>query len=104
MIAGYAGEVVTRRRAPFTFAPDRGTSKSILGRVSRTLHFTGSLAFEVAVRQNGDGAYGKLEYSRPHGAHWRSTVTVIGLGGQRGDFLGQYARNSHVALSLRYSY
>src|SRR5260370_16689024 len=36
-VGGYAGEVVTARRAVLSFAPDRGTSRSIVGRASYTI-------------------------------------------------------------------
>ena len=50
------------------------------------------------------GVYGKVEYSQARGQHWRATITVAGIGGHSDDFLGQYRRNSHVALLLRYSF
>ena len=104
LVGGYAGEVVTRRRAPLTFAPDRGLTRSLVGRASLTIDPARSLAFEGAVRQNGDGAYAKVEYSEARGAHWRATVTGTLIRGDPSDFLGQYRRNSHVALALRYSF
>jgi hypothetical protein len=103
-VGGYAGEVVTRRRSAATFAPDRGTSRAILGRVSRTIDVNRSVAFEAAVRQNGRGAYGKAEYSQARGQHWRFTATAVALGGASDDFFGQYRRNSHLLLSTRYSF
>ena len=36
-VGGYAGEVVTRERSLLSFAPDRGMSRSIVGRASYTL-------------------------------------------------------------------
>jgi hypothetical protein len=103
-VGGYAGEVVAHRRSALVFAPDRGASRSILGRVQRTVGSTGSIAVEGGVRQNGDGVYGKAEFWRTYGQHWRTTITAVGLGGQSGDFFGQYRRNSHLVLALRYSY
>jgi len=104
LVGGYAGEVVTARRAPLTFAPDRGTTRSLVGRASYTIDPNRSLAFEGAVRQNGDGAYGKAEYSQARGQHWRATVTARLIRGDADDFLGQYRRDSHVVLSVRYSF
>jgi hypothetical protein len=104
LVGGYAGEAVTRRRAPLTFAPDRGLTRSLVGRASLTIDPARSLAFEGAVRQNGDGAYAKVEFSQTRGAHWRATVTGTLIRGDPSDFLGQYRRNSHVALALRYSF
>ena len=54
--------------------------------------------------QNRDGMYVKAEYSQARGDHWRTTIAMAYLGGQADDFLGQYRRNSHVVLSLRYSF
>jgi hypothetical protein len=104
IVAGYAGEVVTAQRSTLTFAPDRGMSRSIVARASYTIDPVRSLAFETAIRQNGAGAYGKVEYSQARGAHWRATVTAVGIGGESDDFLGQYHRNSHVTAALRYSF
>jgi hypothetical protein len=103
-VGGYAGEVVTERRALFTFAPDRGLTRSIVGRASYTIDANRSAAIETAVRQNGQGAYVKAEYSQARGQHWRATATGALIRGDEGDFLGQYRLNSHVTISLRYSF
>jgi hypothetical protein len=104
LVGGYAGEVVTRRRAPLTFAPDRGIARSLVARASYTIDPNRSLAFEGAVRQTGGGAYMKAEYSQAHGQHWRATIAGTLIRGAPDDFLGQYRRNSHLALALRYSF
>ena len=104
IVAGYAGEAITARRATVSFAPDRGMTRSIVARASYTIDPVRSLAFETAVRQNGAGVYARVEYSQARGSHWRTTVTAAGIGGQSDDFLGQYRRNSHAALALRYSF
>ncbi len=104
IVAGYAGEAITARRSTLTFAPDRGMTRAIVARASYTIDPVRSLAFETAVRQNGGGVYSKVEYSQARGQHWRATVTGVGIGGHSDDFLGQYHRNSHVALALRYSF
>ncbi len=103
-LGGYAGEVSTRERAPISFAPDRGLSRSIVGRASYTIDPNRRAEFETAVRQNGDAVYAKAEYSQARGQHWRATVTAVVLTGERDDFIGQYRRNSHVRLTIRYSY
>ena len=103
-VGGYAGEVVTEQRARFTFAPDRGLTRSIVGRAAYTIDANRSTAVETAIRQNGHGAYVKGEYSQARGQHWRATATATLIRGQADDFLGQYRRNSHVTLSLRYSF
>jgi hypothetical protein len=104
LIGGYAGEVVTESRQSLAFAPDRGTSKTILGRASYTIDVNRSAAVEAAVRQNGDGLYVKGEYSQARGQHWRATVTGAIIRGDADDFLGQYRQNSHAGLALRYSF
>jgi hypothetical protein len=104
LIGGYAGEVVTERRAPLTFAPDRGVTRSLLGRASYTIDANRSVAFETAVRQNAAGAYAKAEYSQAYGQHWRATAAGALIRGEPEDFLGQYRRNSHLSLTLRYSF
>ena len=104
LVGGYAGEAVTRSRALLTFAPDRGTARSFIGRASYTIDPNRSAALEAAVRQDGRGVYVKGEFSRAAGQHWRTTVTGALIRGEPDDFLGQYRRNSHVAMSLRYSF
>jgi len=104
IVGGYAGEAVTARRATLTFAPDRGMTRSIVGRASYTIDPIRSVAFETAVRQTGDGFYAKAEYSQARGQHWRATVMSVVIGGQPDDFLGQYSHNSHVEATLRYSF
>lgn len=103
-VGGYAGQHVTQNRALLTFAPDRGLTEAIVGRASYTLDVNRSVAFEAAVRQNGDGEYLKGEYSHARGAHWRATVSGALIFGEPDDFIGQYNRNSHLTLALRYSF
>lgn len=103
-VGGYAGEAVTRRRGQPDFAPDRGLAKTFLGRTSYNLDANRSVAFEAAVRQNGAGMYGKLEYTQAFGAHVRATAAATVVRGREGDFLGQYRRNSNFQLILRYSF
>jgi hypothetical protein len=103
-IGGYAGEAVTRKRSPLDFAPDRGLTRTFLGRAGYNLNSNSSIAFEGAVRQNGAGMFGRLEYSQAFGAHWRATGSFTLLAGQDDDFLGQYHRNSHFQFALRYSF
>ncbi len=103
-VGGYAGEWMTRRRSPVEFAPDRGLTRAFLGRAAYTIDANRSVAFEGAVRRNGDGVWLKLEYSQLLGAHWRATASVTLVRGAPGDFLGQYRRNSHAVLALRYNF
>jgi len=106
IVVGYTGEVVTARRALVVtgFAPDQGLARSFVGRASYTIDSNRSVSFESAVHQNGRGVYAKAEYSQARGQHWRATATGVFLGGDQNDFLGQYHRNSYLALGLRYSF
>ena len=104
-VGGYAGEVITNHGSrAATFAPDRGLTKTFLGRAGYTIDTNRSLAFESAVRENGDGLWLKGEYSQAVGQHWRATLNLTLVRGDVGDFLGQYRRNSHALLILRYSF
>lgn len=104
LVGGYAGEKVTRARMPVDFAPDRGLSRAFLGRAGYTIDVNRSIAFEAAVRQNGKGIWLKSEYSQAFGQHWRATFAFTVIRGAAEDFLGQYRRNSHGILTLRYSF
>jgi hypothetical protein len=104
LVGGYAGEVVSERRSVVTFAPDRGTARSIVGRASYTIDPNRTAAIEGALRQNGRGAYLKGEFSQARGQHWRVTIAGALIRGAPDDFLGQFRRNSHGLLSLRYSF
>jgi len=104
IVGGYAGEVLTARRSALTFSPDRGMTRSLVARAAYTIDTTKSVAFEAAVRQNGDGMYSRIEISQARSAHWRATIVAAILAGHANDFLGQYHRNSHATASLRYSF
>lgn len=103
-VGGYAGETVTRRRSLLAFAPDRGLSRAIVARAAYTIDPNRSVEFEGAARQDGQGVYLKAEYSQARGQHWRTTFSGVVLGGGADDFLGQYRRNSHIRLLVRYSF
>lgn len=104
-VGGYAGEVITDRGSrSIGFAPDRGLTRTVLGRAGYTIDANRSIAFEAAVRQNGDGTWLKFEYSHAIGQHWRLTGNLTVIRGEPGDFLGQYHRNSHTILIVRYSF
>jgi hypothetical protein len=104
LVAGYAGEVVTARRSQIDFAPDRGLTRAFLGRAGYTIDATSDVSFEAAVRQTLDGVWIKGQYSEAFGAHWRATIAGAGIGGRERDFIGQYRRNSHILLTVRYSF
>jgi hypothetical protein len=101
---GYAGDHVTNAQNQFAFAPDRGIAKSIIGRVAYTVDPRRTFAVEGAVRQTGDGYFGKAEYSQAFGQHWRLTLAGVGIGGEPDDFLGQYQNNSNASVGMRLSF
>jgi hypothetical protein len=106
-VGGYAGEAITRRGSRIeTFAPDRGFTKTVLGRAGYTIDANRSVAMETAVRQDGDGLWVKGEYSQAFGQHWRVTLNLTLIRGESemDDFLGHYRRNSHALLIVRYSF
>ncbi len=101
---GYAGEVVVIRRTLADFAPDRGLTRTVLGRAGLTIDTNRSLAVEGALRQNGDGSWLKFEYSQAAGQHLRVTAALTWIRGEPTDFFGQYNRDSHARLAVRYSF
>jgi len=103
-IGGYAGEFVTRRGGEVSFAPDRGLTKSVLGRASYTIDPNRSVSFDGAVRQNGHGLWLEGEYSQAMGQHFRATVAGNLIRGEDDDFFGHFRRNSHISLTLRCSF
>ena len=103
-VGGYSGEAVTTRRNPSGFAPDRGLADAFLGRASYTIGPRRSIAFEAAIRQTGDGAWLKTEYTHTFGRNWRALAGFTLIRGIPTDFLGQYRRNSHGLFALRYSF
>jgi hypothetical protein len=104
LVVGYAGEAITRSRSAVAFAPDRGLSRTLVARAAYTVDSNRSLAVEGAVRQDGGGVYVKAEYSQLWRQRWRTTVAGVAIGGDAEDFLGQYRRNSHATITLRYSF
>jgi hypothetical protein len=104
LVGGYAGEIVTEARRPLGFAPDRGLTRAFVGRAGYTIDARRSLSFEAALRQTGDGAWVRFEYSHLLGQHWRATAAAALVRGSTDDFLGQYRRNSHATLTIRYSF
>jgi hypothetical protein len=104
LVGGYAGEALTERRSLLEFSPDRGFTKAFLGRAGYTIDANRSLAVELAARQNGAGSWARFEYSQALGQHWRATGGFTWIRGRADDFLGQYRRNSHFTLVLRYSF
>ena len=104
LVGGYAGEIITRQRTTFDFAPDRGLTRAFLGRAGYTMSPTSDVSFEVAVRQNFDGVWMKGQYSKAIDGHWRATAAGVAVAGDERDFIGQYRRNSHLQLTARYSF
>ena len=97
-------QAVTRQRAELTFSPQRGFARSFVARAGYTIDTNRSVALETVVRQDGEGVWVKLEYTQAFGQHWRATAGGALIRGSQTDFLGQYRRNSHLILALRYSF
>jgi hypothetical protein len=76
----------------------------VLGRAGYTIDANRSIAFEAAVRDNADGLWTKIEYSQAFGQHWRLTAGFTLIRGDTADFLGQYRRNSHGLVAMKYSF
>jgi hypothetical protein len=104
-IGGYGGEAITERGLQTEdFDPDRGMTRTILARAGYTIDANRSIAFETAVRENFDGFWSKTEYSHAFGQHWRLTTGFTLIRGKTSDFLGQFRRNSHGLIAVRYSF
>ncbi len=104
LVGGYAGETVRVRRTTADFAPDRGLSRAFVGRAAYTIDTRRSVSAEAALRQDLSSLWLTGEYSQAFGAHWRATLRGTLIRGEPDDFIGQYRRNSHLRLTLRYSY
>ncbi len=104
LVAGYAGQVTTDHRSTIGFNPQRGFTRAVVAHAGYTIDVNRSVAFEGVVRQNGQGVYLKAEFSQAFGQHLRSTAGFALIRGDATDFLGQYRRNSHLILRLRYSF
>jgi hypothetical protein len=75
-----------------------------VGRAGYTIDTNRGLSVEAVVRQNGHGMYLKPEYTQAFGQNWRISAGIVAILGEKSDFLGQYRRNSHGILTLRYSF
>ncbi len=104
VVSGYAGEYVTAKRTQLDFAPDRGLAKAFLSRASLAIDTEKSISWEAAIRQNGDGMWLKSEYVQTLSQHWQGRASFTLIRGGASDFMGQYRRNSHAILALRYSF
>jgi len=104
LVGGYAGEKVTAARRRLDFSPERGLARAVLAHAGYTIDTNRSLALEAALRDNGDGLWARFSYSHALGSHWRATAAFTLIRGATDDFFGQYRRNSHAALTLRYSF
>jgi hypothetical protein len=101
---GYAGQAITEHGTALSYSPIRGSTRAFVARAGYTLDVNRSVALETVIRQNGQGAYVKPEYTQAFGQHWRLTAGFVWIRGSDSDFLGQYHRNSHGILTLRYSF
>jgi hypothetical protein len=103
-IGGYAGQVITAHGSSANFSPIRGSTRAFVARAGYTIDTNRGVSCEMVIRQNGGGMYLKPEYTQAAGQHWRVTAGFVLIAGREADFLGQYRRNSHLILSVRYSF
>jgi hypothetical protein len=103
-VGGYAGQAITAHGAAVSFSPVRGSTRAFVGRAGYTIDVNRSFSFESVVRQNGRGLYFKPEYTQAFGQHWRVTAAGVLIRGKENDFFGQYHRNSHLLVTVRYSF
>jgi hypothetical protein len=105
LVWGYGGEAITAEGTQDAdFNPDRGRIRTLLGRAGYTIDTNRSVTVEGAVRQDGNGLWLKSEYSHAIGQHWRATGGFVLIRGNPSDFIGQFRKNSHAFIALRYSY
>jgi hypothetical protein len=104
LAAGYAGQTVFDHRYPIYFDPERGLTRTFFAKAVYNLNAPASISIETAIRQNGQGAWSNIEYSRQLADHWRLIGGITVIAGARNDFLGEYRRNSFGILKLRYSF
>lgn len=103
-VGGYAGQVITEHGTALPYSPVRGSTRAFVSHAGYTIDVNRSLALETVIRQNGRGVYLKPEYTQAFGQHWRVTAGFALIRGSEGDFLGNYHRNSHGIVTLRYSF
>ena len=104
LVGGYSGEHVTQKKTQLDFAPDRGLARAFLMRASYNIDSDRTVSGEAAIRQNGEGAWLKSEYTQTLSTHWQARASFTLIRGGANDFLGQYRRNSHAILAMRYSF
>lgn len=102
--AGYAGQATTDHRSTLGFSPVRGFARSLVGQATYTIDTNRAVSFEGVVRQNGEGVWLRAGYTQAFGQHLRATAAFALIRGSQDDFIGQYHRNSHALLALRYSF
>jgi len=104
LVGGYTGQAVTDHRSILFYSPERGFARAFTALAGYTIDTNRSLTFEGVIRQNGQGVFLEAKYSQAWGQHWRATAGFAWIYGADFDFLGQYHRNSHGILGLRYSF
>jgi hypothetical protein len=79
-------------------------TKTLLAKAVYNLDAPTSVSIQTAIRQNGQGTWSTVEYSRQLAAHWRLIGGITVIAGNRNDFLGEYKHNSFGMLKVRYSF
>jgi len=103
-VVGYAGQAITSHGTSIAYSPVRGLTRALVTHAGYTIDTNRSVALEAVIRQNGRGVLLKPEYTQAFGQHWRLTAGFALIRGAGSDFLGQYHRNSHAILTVRYSF
>lgn len=103
-ILGYAGEALTADRAKNRLAMDRALTDVFVGRVLCRVNDRNEVSGEYLIRRLGDGYGWKAAYTRHLGNNWSVTAGGVWIGGGVENIFGNYVHNSHVLLTLRYSF
>lgn len=104
IVVGYAGDAATSSGQSLQFSPERGFARAVLSHAQYAIDANRNVSVDAVVRQNGKGSLVRAQYSQAFGQHWRATAGFAWIRGDSSDFLGQYHRNSHAILALRYSF
>ena len=104
IVVGYAGDAATSSGQSLQFSPERGFARAVLSHAQYAIDARRNVSVDAVIRQNEKGALVRAEYSQAFGQHWRATAGFAWIRGDSSDFLGQFHRNSHAILALRYSF
>lgn len=101
---GYAGQTIFEKRNLVDFQPDRGLARAFLTHAAYRHSSRTAFSLDGVIRQNGEGVLLRFEYTYQFAQGWQMILSAVGLRGDQMDFLGQFRRNSHGLVTLRYSF